>query len=88
MELTTELGCSYSLNGPDFNPIDHYNELNYGCRLANGVGILVLLVALLGYFTFYPFPKEEQQQQQQQPIQREEWLNSKDLRKDSTVEMK
>jgi hypothetical protein len=53
-ELTTKLGCIYSVTSADWNPAENYHELSDGCKLANGIGIVVLLAvffcayALLG----------------------------------------
>ena len=46
MELNTFLSCSYSITEKDFNPAKHYLDIPKGCRISNGLGILVLLITL------------------------------------------
>ena len=46
-ELTTKLGCIYTVTTPDLNPAEHYSLLPGGCQLANGIGIMVLLTFFL-----------------------------------------
>jgi hypothetical protein len=46
-ELTTKLGCIYPVTSADWNPAENYHELSDGCRLANGIGIVVLLAVIL-----------------------------------------
>lgn len=46
-ELTTKLGCIYTVTSADWNPAENYHELSEGCKLANGIGIVVLLAVFL-----------------------------------------
>lgn len=46
-ELTTKLGCIYTVTSADWNPAENYHELTDGCKLANGIGIMVLLAVVL-----------------------------------------
>jgi len=55
MELTAEAGCYYDIDSADLNPADHYHRLKYGCKLANGVGVLVYLSIFLLSFALYKF---------------------------------
>jgi cytochrome b-561 len=57
-QLTGET-CAYEVDEPDLNPASHYHLLSYGCKLANGAGIMVMLVALFGLFALYNFRGEE-----------------------------
>lgn len=50
MELFTELGCSYSVTSPDLDPASNYHKLHAGCKIANGVGVLVALSVVLTFF--------------------------------------
>lgn len=57
MELTTELGiCYYDVSSPDINPAENYHLLPIGCRLGNGVGIMVLITVLLVLYTLIAQP--------------------------------
>lgn len=46
-ELTTKLGCIYPVTSADWNPAENYHELTDGCKLANGLGVMVLLSVFL-----------------------------------------
>jgi hypothetical protein len=39
-------GCTYVVTAPDTNPASHYHRLPAGCKLSNGIGVVVLLVAV------------------------------------------
>jgi hypothetical protein len=56
MEVQSEIGCYYDLTAPDLNPASHYHLLSYGCKLANGVGVITMLVAVFGLFALFNFP--------------------------------
>jgi hypothetical protein len=60
-ELTTKLGCIYTVTSADWNPAENYHELSDGCKLANGIGIVVLLAVILcAYALIGPgVPKEQ-----------------------------
>jgi hypothetical protein len=45
MELTST--CYYDVTSPDVNPAEHYHELSGGCKLANGIGVMVVLTLFL-----------------------------------------
>ena len=47
MELSTELGCGYETDKSDLNPAANYDRLTEGCRLANGVGMMLLVTLCL-----------------------------------------
>lgn len=59
MEIYAEKNCYYDLDGPDLNPASNYHKLPYGCRIANGFGVMVMLVALFGLFAIYNFRGEK-----------------------------
>lgn len=42
-ELTTKKNCFYTVSDADLNPTEHYHNLTDGCKLANGIGIMILL---------------------------------------------
>lgn len=46
-EKSTFLGCGYAVTSADWNPAENYDELSDGCKLANGIGIMVLLSVFL-----------------------------------------
>mmetsp|Transcript_16728 Transcript_16728/g.27962 ORF Transcript_16728/g.27962 Transcript_16728/m.27962 type:complete len:272 (-) Transcript_16728:323-1138(-) len=43
LEKNTFLGCSYAVTTPDTNPSANYHLLPNGCKLSNGIGVVVLL---------------------------------------------
>eukprot|EP01034_Spumella_vulgaris_P035852 gene35852-44211_t len=50
MEMTSDpssMACYYDLTQPDVNPAQNYQELSGGCRLANGIGVMVVLTLFL-----------------------------------------
>jgi hypothetical protein len=49
-ELTTKLGCSYTVSSANWNPAHNYHRLSAGCQLANGIGIMVFLTALFAAY--------------------------------------
>lgn len=54
-ELTTKLSCIYTVTSADWNPAENYHELTEGCKLANGIGIVVFLAVMLcAYALFGP----------------------------------
>ncbi|CAM9361551.1 unnamed protein product, partial [Discosporangium mesarthrocarpum] len=46
------MGCGYSvtLEEADVNPASHYGDIYAGCRLSNGLGIVVIVTCLLASF--------------------------------------
>lgn len=52
-ELSTKLGCTYHVTSGDWNPADNYHRLSAGCRLSNGIGIIVLITVLLCAYTLF-----------------------------------
>ena len=53
MELATELGCSYDVTSADWNPAENYHKLPDGCRLANGIGVMVLITMFFCSFALF-----------------------------------
>ncbi|CAM9685337.1 unnamed protein product, partial [Laminaria digitata] len=47
-DKNSALGCGYSitLTEPDYNPAAHYWDLYAGCRLSNGLGVVIILTCL------------------------------------------
>jgi len=70
MELTTELyidglpACSYSVSSPDLNPAMHYGSLAGGCKVANGIGIMVAIAVFFTFFAIFEHPKAAKDPQQ------------------------
>ncbi len=58
MELTAELpaGCYYDVTEPDVNPAENYHLLPAGCRLGNGIGIMILITVILVLYTLIAQP--------------------------------
>ncbi|CAM9786523.1 unnamed protein product [Sphacelaria rigidula] len=48
MDKNSILGCGvdYTLTEPDYNPAAHYWDLYAGCRLSNGLGIVIIVTCL------------------------------------------
>ncbi|CAM9227727.1 unnamed protein product [Choristocarpus tenellus] len=46
------LGCGYSitLTEPDYNPASNYSDIYSGCRLSNGLGIVIIVTCMLATF--------------------------------------
>jgi hypothetical protein len=57
MELSTELGCGYDVTQADLDPAIHYDELQSGCKVANGVGIMAILTCFLAFYAVIPSPQ-------------------------------
>ena len=46
MEKNTFKGCGYSVTKPDYNPAEHYNDIQNGCKVSNGIGMLIVVLVL------------------------------------------
>lgn len=46
MEKNTFSGCTYTVGHKDYNPAENYLEIPAGCRLTNGIGMLILALVL------------------------------------------
>lgn len=55
VEKNTFLGCSYPAHTVDGNPASNYHEIPPGCRLSNGIGMVVICVFLLVCFGMLNF---------------------------------
>jgi len=49
-EKNASLSCSYTVTYPDNNPAMHYNKIPNGCKLSNGLGVVLFLIGLLTTF--------------------------------------
>ncbi|CAM9236903.1 unnamed protein product [Ascophyllum nodosum] len=51
-DKNSALGCGYdiTLTSPDYNPAAHYWNLYAGCRLSNGLGVVIILTCLLATY--------------------------------------
>lgn len=51
-EKNSSLGCGYdyTLTEPDYNPAAHYLNIYLGCRVSNGLGIVIILTSLLASY--------------------------------------
>jgi cytochrome b-561 len=68
MELAARNGCGYSVDSADINPAEHYHRLTYGCKLANGVGILIYLALFSLLFAIYKFEKFHTGEKTKEPL--------------------
>ncbi len=50
-KTTSSPGCKYVITEKDYNPAEHYMDIPAGCRLSNGLGILILVLAMLVAFS-------------------------------------
>jgi hypothetical protein len=50
MEKVTFMECGYTVTEPDYNPAEHYLDIPPGCRLGQGIGVIVLLLASAALF--------------------------------------
>lgn len=46
MQKNVFIGCTYTVDEKDTNPAEHYDDIPEGCRLSNGIGLLILSTAL------------------------------------------
>jgi hypothetical protein len=58
MEISTELGCGYDVTHADMNPAKHYHKLQSGCKVANGLGVMVILTCIFAFYAATPAPDE------------------------------
>lgn len=51
-DKNSALGCGYdiTLTEPDYNPASHYWDIYAGCRLSNGLGVVIILTCFLATF--------------------------------------
>jgi hypothetical protein len=52
-------GCGYTVTEKDQNPSEHYDDIPDGCKLSNGLGIVVLLTLV---FTLIGISRDEDSQ--------------------------
>jgi cytochrome b ascorbate-dependent protein 3 len=52
-EKSTFLGCTYVVTSADVNPASNYHNLPEGCRLANSIGIVVLVSVILCAYALF-----------------------------------
>jgi cytochrome b-561 len=53
------LSCGYQVTSKDSNPADNYYELPEGCRLSNGIGMVVYATALLVVYSLWTDKRPE-----------------------------
>ncbi|CBN75190.1 conserved unknown protein [Ectocarpus siliculosus] len=60
-DKNSALGCGYdiTLTEPDYNPASHYSNLYAGCRLSNGLGIVVIVTCLCATYAVMPRKPEQ-----------------------------
>lgn len=68
MEASVEVGCGYDVDSADINPAEHYHRLPYGCKLANGVGVLVYLALFTLLYAIYRFQKQDKSADHRDPL--------------------
>ena len=47
------LGCGYAVTSKDSNPAQNYTELPEGCRLSNGIGMVVYVTVILVLYSLW-----------------------------------
>jgi len=47
--------CGYTVTSGDWNPAENYDQLNAGCQLANGIGVVSMLVTFLCFYAIFRF---------------------------------
>lgn len=56
-EKNIYLGCGYSISNPDNNPAGTYHNLQDGCKLSNGIAIIVMLTVMFTLWGMYLWKK-------------------------------
>eukprot|EP00607_Mallomonas_marina_P005923 CAMPEP_0182425232 /NCGR_PEP_ID=MMETSP1167-20130531/11582_1 /TAXON_ID=2988 /ORGANISM="Mallomonas Sp, Strain CCMP3275" /LENGTH=75 /DNA_ID=CAMNT_0024605723 /DNA_START=665 /DNA_END=892 /DNA_ORIENTATION=+ len=49
------MGCMYAISKVDNNPAEHYEDLQDGCRLSSGLGLILLTQLLLVGYCIWEF---------------------------------
>ncbi len=64
--------CKYEIDEKDYNPAEHYMDIPPGCRLSNGIGILILSLMICVSFVlqnrFLSTDKKFDDQESQRPL--------------------
>lgn len=53
MKLAVEANCGYEVTSADTNPAAHYHLLTGGCKLNNGIGVMILLTAFFAAYALW-----------------------------------
>lgn len=64
-DKNSALGCGYdiTLTSPDYDPAQHYWNLYAGCRLSNGLGVVIILTCLLATYAVMDIDMEKRRSQ-------------------------
>jgi hypothetical protein len=57
MQKATFMKCGYSVTEPDYNPAENYTEIPSGCRLGNGIGVIVVPMVFAVFFVLKNWAK-------------------------------
>lgn len=78
-------GCTYTVSTPDSNPASHYPLLPSGCKLSNGIGVVVLLMFVLVAFGMANFKLVGSMSEESRAEQQVELMRSNYTRLDQRV---
>lgn len=64
-DKNSALSCGYdiTLTSPDYDPAEHYWNLYAGCRLSNGLGVVIILTCLLATYAVMDIDMEKRRSQ-------------------------
>jgi len=71
-DKNSALGCGYdiTLTSPDYDPAEHYWNLYAGCRLSNGLGVVIILTCLLATYAVMDIDMEKRRSQAEEGMER------------------
>jgi hypothetical protein len=46
-------GCGYKVTEKDTNPSEHYGDIPDGCKVSQGVGLMIYITAVLALFSIW-----------------------------------
>lgn len=46
-------GCGYKVTEKDTNPASHYNDIPDGCKMSQGVGLMIYITAFLTLYSIW-----------------------------------
>ena len=61
VEKNTFSGCSYSVGAKDYNPAVNYLDIPAGCRLTNGIGMIIVALVICVTFVMSDLFRQKQQ---------------------------
>lgn len=60
MEKVTFMDCGYDVTEPDYNPAEHYLDIPAGCRLGQGIGVIVFFLLFSTYLVLKNWPSAQE----------------------------